>query len=59
MVFEGATDDAFETTLSFTDPTADRTWTLPDGGGGVMLDQTMLIHLQVKLYNSYNYKCCY
>jgi len=37
MVFEGATDDAFETTLSFTDPTADRTWTFPDGSGGVML----------------------
>ena len=37
MVWEGATDDAYETTLSFTDPTADRTWTFPDGSGGVML----------------------
>ena len=37
MVFEGATDDDFEMTLSFTDPTADRTWTFPDGSGGVML----------------------
>jgi hypothetical protein len=37
MVWEGATDDAYETTLSFTDPTADRTYTLPDGGGGVSL----------------------
>jgi hypothetical protein len=30
IVFEGATDDAFETTLTVTDPTADRTITLPD-----------------------------
>ena len=30
MVFEGATDDAFETTISFAEPTADRTHTLPD-----------------------------
>ena len=44
MVFEGSdfsyTDsgDAFETTLAFTDPTADRTYTLPDNTGGVVLD---------------------
>ena len=37
MVWEGSTDDDYEMTLSFTDPTADRTWTFPDGGGGVML----------------------
>ena len=37
MVFEGATDDAFETTLSFAEPTADRTHTLPDAGGTIML----------------------
>ena len=37
MVFEGATDDSFETTLSFVEPTADRTHTLPDAGGSVML----------------------
>jgi len=30
FVFEGATADAFETTLTVTDPTADRTLTLPD-----------------------------
>ena len=30
LVFEGATADAFETTLSVADPTADRTITLPD-----------------------------
>ena len=37
MVWEGATDDDNELTLSFTDPTADRTWTFPDGSGGVSL----------------------
>ncbi len=31
LVFEGTTDDAFETTLTVTDPTADRTVTLPNG----------------------------
>ena len=37
MVFEGATDDAFETTLSFAEPTADRTHTLPDANGTISL----------------------
>ena len=30
LVFEGSTANAYETTLSITDPTADRTWTIPD-----------------------------
>lgn len=30
LVFEGATADAFETTLSVTDPTADQTFTIPN-----------------------------
>ena len=30
IIFEGATANAFETTLSVTDPTADRTITYPD-----------------------------
>ena len=30
LVFEGATDDGYETTLTFTDPTADRTITVPN-----------------------------
>ena len=38
MVFEGATDNAFETTLAFTDPTADRTYTFPDNTGDVVLN---------------------
>ena len=30
IIFEGATDDGYETTLTVVDPTADRTWTLPN-----------------------------
>jgi hypothetical protein len=37
LVFEGTTADAFETTLAVTDPTADRTVTLPDATGTVPL----------------------
>jgi hypothetical protein len=32
-LFEGTTADAFETTITVTDPTADRTITLPDASG--------------------------
>ena len=35
LVFEGATANAYETTLAVTDPTADRTITLPDDTGTV------------------------
>ena len=38
IVFEGATSDAFETTLTVTDPTADRTITLPNSTGTVITD---------------------
>jgi hypothetical protein len=37
IIFEGATDDSFETTLTVTDPTADRTLTLPNATGTVSL----------------------
>ena len=37
MIFEGATSDAFETTLAITDPTADRTFTFPDATSSVLL----------------------
>ena len=37
ITFEGATEDSFETTLQVTDPTADRTFTLPNHDGTVML----------------------
>ena len=38
LTFEGATADAFETTLTVTDPTADRTITFPNATGNVILD---------------------
>ena len=37
IIFEGATDNAFETTLTVVDPTADRTITLPDTSGTVVV----------------------
>jgi len=43
FVFEGATDDAFETTLTVVDPTADRTINLPDNDGTVLLDLPSII----------------
>ena len=36
ITFEGSTDDAFETSLTVTDPTADRTITFPDASGTVV-----------------------
>ncbi len=36
IIFEGATDNAYETTLTVTDPTADRTITLPNITGTVL-----------------------
>ena len=36
LVYEGATDDAYETTLAITDPTADRTITFPNVSGNVV-----------------------
>ena len=38
--FEGATDDANETTLTVVDPTADRTITLPDATGTVVIQDS-------------------
>ena len=35
ITFEGATDDAHETVLAITDPTADRTITLPNASGTI------------------------
>jgi len=36
ITFEGATDDAYETILAITDPTADRTITFPNATGTVV-----------------------
>ena len=37
IIFEGATADAYETTLTVTDPTADRTVTIPNATGTVQI----------------------
>lgn len=58
--FEGATDNAFETTLTVVDPTADRTITLPNETGTVIttgssnvVDSTILKNsVSLILYNS-------
>lgn len=45
LTFEGATADAYETTLAITDPTADRTITLPDLSGTVILTSNKVTDL--------------
>jgi hypothetical protein len=42
--FEGSTSNDFETTLAVTDPTADRTITLPDATGTVALTSDVTTH---------------
>jgi hypothetical protein len=44
IVFEGTTANAFETTLTVTDPTADRTITFPDAAGTVVLNGDLSGH---------------
>lgn len=51
IIFEGATNDAFETTLIVTDPTADRTITLPDSSGTLAL-QADLSNLEISVIMS-------
>jgi hypothetical protein len=41
IIFEGTTADAFEGLLTVTDPTADRTWTLPNASGTILLDSNI------------------
>ena len=41
IVFEGTTSDAYETTVTVVDPTADQTVTIPDQTGTVMLWQSV------------------
>ena len=57
IVFEGATDDGFETTLTVADPTADRTITFPDAAGTVALTSdisTTATNVTVTANNSTN-----
>jgi hypothetical protein len=49
VVFEGATANDFETTLTITDPTADRTITFPDATGTVALTSDITITGSSKL----------
>ena len=42
LVYEGATDNSFETTLAVTDPTADRTITFPNATGTVVLQEASI-----------------
>ena len=44
LIFEGALENAFETTLTVTDPTADRTITLPNQSGTVAMDGDALAY---------------
>ena len=44
IIFEGATEDDFETTLTVSDPTADRTITLPDNSGTLAMDGDALAY---------------
>jgi hypothetical protein len=55
IVFEGATADAFETTLTVTDPTADRTITLPDATGTVALLSSISVTNSGTGYGSISY----
>ena len=42
ITFEGATNDGFETTITVTDPTADRTIVFPDASGTVLMTGTTI-----------------
>lgn len=41
IIFEGSSADEYETTLTVTNPTADRTITIPDSTGTIVLDTTL------------------
>ena len=49
IVFEGATDDAHETTLTVVDPTADRTITLPNETGTVLTTASTITSTSVNV----------
>jgi len=49
IVFEGATDDEFETTLTVVDPTADRTITLPNETGTVLTTASSITSTNVNV----------
>ena len=49
IIFEGATDDDFETTLTVVDPTADRTITLPNETGTVLTTASTITSTSVNV----------
>lgn len=51
LIFEGSTDNEFETTLAITNPTADRTITFPDGSGTVALTSIDVIAAKTGAYS--------
>jgi hypothetical protein len=51
ITFEGATADSYETVLQVTDPTADRTITLPDATGTVQLRVTDISDTEIGYLN--------
>ena len=51
IVFEGATADSFETTILATDPTADRTITIPDATGTIQLRVTDVSDTEIGYLN--------
>ena len=54
IIFEGATDDGFETTLTVVDPTADRVLTLPDSSGTLLTTSDSVDNINVTANNSTN-----
>ena len=54
MVFEGATDDAFETTIEFEEPTGDRTHTMPNANGTVVIVDPLVVSLTNKALDDSN-----
>ena len=44
LIFEGAVENAYETTLTVSEPTADRTITLPNQSGTVAMDGDALAY---------------
>jgi hypothetical protein len=53
VIFEGATADAFETTLTTVEPTADRSVSLPDASGSIVLaDNTEILSNKTINFNA-------
>ena len=49
IIFEGSSADDFETTITVTNPTADRTITIPDGSGTLMFSDNAVFNGNIQL----------